>query len=139
MLDERRNLDLGSDFSHLIENMKTDRELEGKERVELKGTDQARDLVNAEIIDFNTKFPEINIANREQMLAIGTYIKELDERDPEAASELVKLVNAETAKQLPSIQNQEQIDFVNEMASKLEGMTGEDLDAGIEKARSAHS
>lgn len=139
MLDERRNFDSGSDISHLVEGMKTEHSNEGVERSVDAGTDQARDLINSEVLDFNTTFPNIDIMNKEQMLAIEEYIGGVYKRDAEAGKELIKLLNSKTAEQLPAVQNQEAIDFVNQMASNLEGMTGEELDSGIAKARSAHA
>ncbi len=138
MLNERRNIDMGSDISDMVEGMKDEHINESQEHVR-EGIDQARDLINSEVLDFNTKFPVIDITNHEQMLAIQDYIMGVYKNDSEAGRELLKLLNAETARQLPAVQNQEQVDFVNQVASQLEGMTGEDLDAGIEKARSAHS
>ncbi|HMQ01801.1 MAG TPA: hypothetical protein PKD79_01880 [Candidatus Doudnabacteria bacterium] len=138
MLDERSNSEFGSDISHMVEGMEDKYVNENAEQPIEHGTDQVRDMINSEVLDFNTAFPQIDITNREQMLAIQDYITRAMNRDHEAGKELLKLLNTETAKQLPAIQNQEQIDFVNEMASELAGMTGEDLDAGIEKARSAH-
>ncbi len=139
MLDERRNFDSGSDISHLVEGMKTEHSNEGVERSVDAGTDQARDLINSEVLDFNTTFPNIDIVNKEQMLAIEEYIGGVYKRDAEAGKELIKLLNSKTAEQLPAVQNQEAIDFVNQMASNLEGMAGEELDSGIAKARSAHA
>jgi len=138
MLNERRNIDMGSDISDMVKGMKDEHINESQEHVR-EGIDQARDLINSEVLDFNTKFPVIDITNHEQMLAIQDYIMGVYKNDSEAGRELLKLLNAETARQLPAVQNQEQVDFVNQVASQLEGMTGEDLDAGIEKARSAHS
>lgn len=129
---------MGSDISDMVEGMKDEHINESQEHVR-EGIDQARDLINSEVLDFNTKFPVIDITNHEQMLAIQDYIMGVYKNDSEAGRELLKLLNAETARQLPAVQNQEQVDFVNQVASQLEGMTGEDLDAGIEKARSAHS
>lgn len=129
---------MGSDISDMVEGMKDEHINESQEHAR-EGIDQARDLINSEVLDFNTKFPVIDITNHEQMLAIQDYIMGVYKNDSEAGRELLKLLNAETARQLPAVQNQEQVDFVNQVASQLEGMTGEDLDAGIEKARSAHS
>jgi hypothetical protein len=89
------------------------------------------------VMEFNSKFPEIDITNRGQMLEIQAYIVKVSEEDHEAGAELLKQLNAITSEQLQEVQDKEIEDFVDGIAKNLEGMTMDDIDKGISKGHSA--
>lgn len=116
------------DFSHLVEDRKDLHISEAPDAPE-KINLQEYEGVNEAVLDFNIAFPEIDVHNKEQMMAIEKHIVNVYNEHKDAGQELLKLLNSKVVEQ----QDQEVVDSVNEFAKNIEGMTLEDIDKGLAK------
>ena len=120
-----------------VEGMKDEYVNESTSKTVEKINYQEEEGVNNAIYNFDHDFPNIDINNKKQMLDIQSHIVEAYEESPASGAALVEKLNNIVAEQLPRVQKQEQVDYVNEMAKKLKDMTMEDIDKGIAKGHAA--